>query len=336
MFGDVYYMKDWLFPEDAQDISAAVPHRAYAHTNGFALSFIGIDADYQTQHFGATVNLRFGPSTPRLLSGSPPAAGLALENLKQGFVSWRLTEGLQFDLGQFDTIYGAEVSESFANINYTRGALYYLMQPFYHTGLRTVYAPTDSVTLTALVVNGTNTFIDSDPYPDVGVQATFAPSDSTSLSLGYLLGVTENDVNDVDLSHLVDAIARFNAGDFSLVFNADLGVQTPQSGATTFFWGASLAAGYRVVDWFDVGLRGEVLQDPDAVLYGTDLLLTTGTLTLGFRPIPDSDNLLIRLDNRIEYATEPLFPSDGTLEMPGTDLHNVWGATILGVVVKTN
>ncbi|MFW5875120.1 MAG: outer membrane beta-barrel protein [Myxococcota bacterium] len=345
-FVDGYYMKDWLFPEDAQDVQGIVPHRGFAHTNGFALSFVALDVDYQSEKFGATINLRWGPSTPRLLIGAPDPAVLALENLKQGYASWRPVEGLQFDLGQFDTIYGAEVSESFENINYTRGALYYLMQPFYHTGLRVGYSVTDDITLTGLLVNATNDHIDGDPYPDVGLQAGFAPSDDFSLVAGYLLNLTENEISeDANHQHFFDVVANASFGDFSLVFNADLGLTMLDEVAmgeedSFLWWGASLAANYAVTNWFDVGLRGEFLHDPDGFFYGFGggMELATGTLTLGFKPIPNRDNLIIRLDNRVEWASESIFPQNGTPNDPATitESNDVWASTVLGVVVKTD
>ncbi|MFW6067918.1 MAG: outer membrane beta-barrel protein, partial [Myxococcota bacterium] len=347
MFVDSYYMKDWLFPSGDQNITGTVGHRAFAHTNGFAVSFVALDVDYQSEKFGATVNLRWGPSTPRLIIGAPDSVSLALENLKQGYLSWRPVEGLQLDLGQFDTIYGAEVSESFDNINYTRGALYFLMQPFYHTGLRASYAFNDKVSLTGLVVNATNDHIDSNPYPDVGLQLGFTPNDTFALALGYLVNLTENELTgDLDHQHFVDLVATADIGNLSLVFNADVGAtvldqETAMAGGDTkLWWGASLAAGYAVTSWFDVGLRGEFLQDVEDQFYGfaDGMNLVTGTLTLGFKPIPGRDNLLIRLDNRVEWASESIFPENGTVDDPTTitETNDVWASTVLGVVVKTD
>lgn len=336
MFVDGYYMKDWSMPSGDQNVTATVPHRAFDQTNGFALSFIGLDLDYQDDELGATVNLRFGPSVPRLLIGAPPARDLALESVKQAFVSWRPTEGLQLDLGQFDTIYGAEVSESFANLNYTRGALYYLMQPFYHTGIRANYAASDQLTITGLLVNGTNSHFDADELPDLGVQLTFAASSDVSLVGGYILTTIENAMSGkTDVSHLFDVIAKASVGDLALVLNGDVGLNAPHDGDGTLFWGASLAASYALADCFDVAVRGELLGNPDAVFYGKELTLITGTLTLGVQPIPGHENLLIRLEGRIEHASSELFPDGGTVAMPGPELSKLWASAVLGVVVTT-
>src|SRR5690606_1388132 len=97
------------------------------------------------------------------------------------------TEELTLDFGQFGTIFGAEVAESWQNLNYTRGALYYAMQPFWHTGLRVRYQASEMVGFNAMVVNGTNqAFVPDNNQPAVAGQLTLAPVDGLSLALGYL------------------------------------------------------------------------------------------------------------------------------------------------------
>ncbi|MCA9612310.1 MAG: outer membrane beta-barrel protein, partial [Myxococcales bacterium] len=151
VFGDAYYMVDWNRP-DSRTAPQDVGHRAFDSQAGFGLAFGGLDFRYAGDQFGATVDLRFGDGAARLLGNANPVFSV----LKQAYVSWTPSEMLSFDLGQFDTIYGAEVADSWRNLNYTRGALYYLMQPFYHTGLRAKLTLNDRIGLTAMLVNGTN------------------------------------------------------------------------------------------------------------------------------------------------------------------------------------
>src|SRR5688572_12282744 len=129
VFGDAQYVWDWNSPDNPED-TGSVAHRAFEPSTGFGLSFLGIDASYSYKSVGATAALRFGQSTPRLLGDVAP---LFLENVKQAYLTFKPIEMLELDLGQFDTIYGAEVAESHKNFNYTRGALYFLMQALSHT-----------------------------------------------------------------------------------------------------------------------------------------------------------------------------------------------------------
>ncbi|MGB5683064.1 MAG: outer membrane beta-barrel protein, partial [Polyangiales bacterium] len=98
----------------------------YTNYNGFGLNFAGGDLMLTGEKFALRLDLRFGPGAP-LLSPIAP--------IKQAYASWMPAEKLNIDVGFFDTIYGAEVVDEWANANYTRGALYFLRQPFNHMGL---------------------------------------------------------------------------------------------------------------------------------------------------------------------------------------------------------
>ena len=89
------------------------------------------------------------------------------------------------------------MAESWQNMNYTRGALYFAMQPFWHTGLRGSYQVSDSLGLTALVVNGTKLYStkgigNGTQIPDENpgghyqaLQGVFFPTDQTSWGPPY-------------------------------------------------------------------------------------------------------------------------------------------------------
>lgn len=332
VFGDAYYMVDWNRP-DSRTAPQDVGHRAFDSQAGFGLAFGGLDFRYAGDQFGATVDLRFGDGAARLLGNANPVFSV----LKQAYVSWTPSEMLSFDLGQFDTIYGAEVADSWRNLNYTRGALYYLMQPFYHTGLRAKLTLNDRIGLTAMLVNGTNNPVNGALAPHVGLQASIATSDSTFLAVGWYGGPGSQGFGDEsdptssdDWEQFFDVVFTANAGIVSFVGNVDAYVSGPDSGVNdgrSVYWGASAAIGLRPVEQFGVAFRGEFLQDPD-IFIGNAEILGTGTLTLDYRPIP---NVILRLDNRLEFADSAIFTnSDGPAES------KTWFATTLGVVVTSS
>jgi hypothetical protein len=332
VFGDAYYMVDWNRP-DSRTAPQDVGHRAFDSQAGFGLAFGGLDFRYAGEQFGVTLDLRFGPGASRLLGNSDPVFSV----LKQAYVSYTPSEMLSFDLGQFDTIYGAEVADSWRNLNYTRGALYYLMQPFYHTGLRAKLTLSDRVGLTAMLVNGTNNPVNGALAPHVGLQASVAPSDGTFLAIGWYGGPGSQGFGDDtdpttsdDWEQFFDVVFTANAGILSFVGNVDAYVSGPDSGVNegrSVYWGASAALGVRPVEQFGVAVRAELLQDPDVFIGNTEWL-GTGTLTLDYRPIP---NVVLRLDNRVEVADSRIFTgSDGPADS------KTWFATTLGVVVTSS
>ncbi len=347
-FADAYYMVDWNLPEIPVG-AQAVGHRAYDAASGFNVAFAGLDLAYAGENVGATIQLRYGQGADRLLIGTGFGGISTTSNLKgyfglkQAFVSWMPTEGLQIDLGQFDTIYGAEVSESYLNVNYSRSALYYLMQPFYHTGLRLTYALSDTMTIKGIVVNGINNGIENNFSPMVGAQLVVAPSDTFQLYAGYAtgssfgVGITDPTApeprSDSDWLHYFDVVANLQLGDFRLIGNADFWL-TPDGGdGYDFAGGVSVAGQYALTDKFALAARVDFLFNADAFFLQAYDNLLTATLTADYRPI---DNLTIRLEHRFEFADEDVFV-EGNADAGGVmGTQGIWNATTLSMVVHTN
>lgn len=197
-FADAYYAINWSFPKPQTGRNR---FRGFDPTNGFAISWAGFDVVYPTKFVDGTINLRFGPTAEAFAGERETENGLHI--LKQAYATWRPTgeSDLYFDLGKFDTIYGVEVAESQRNTNYTRGLVHQLAQPWYHTGLRAGIQPTEMFGITALLVNGWNTSIDSNAGITGGVQlalgvpATEFDGDVFGAALGYMIGPEQTDVH---------------------------------------------------------------------------------------------------------------------------------------------
>jgi len=194
-FVDAYY----AFQTSKQG-TAVPPHFAYAFgspgrtaENGFSLSFAGIDASYDGGQLGATISLRAGPSVNKYYGGD--SSPLGIENVTQAYVTWTPIQELSIDFGQFATIFGAEVAESWQNLNYTRGALFWLGQPVFHTGLRLGIDPSRMLNIKVLAVNGWNRSVDNNAGKTFGLQGTFRlpkedkpEEDMLTIAAGYMFG----------------------------------------------------------------------------------------------------------------------------------------------------
>jgi hypothetical protein len=204
LFADAYFNWNYNSPKPQSVVNDVT--RAFDSGNGFSLAWAGIDVSHAADPIGGALSLRFGPAARRYNSSCPAGtakcdAAYGLENVKQAFASWRPGgEGskVTLDFGKFDTIYGAEVAESQGNINYTRGVLYWLGQPAFHTGLRFNAELSPNFIVRALAVNGWNNTIDNNTGKTFGLQVTghAARSDSHdwfAASLGYLGGPEQDD-----------------------------------------------------------------------------------------------------------------------------------------------
>ena len=338
LFGDAY--GGW---QTAKQGAPQPAHRTFALNapgqsaeNGFSLSFIGVDAAWMSKAdaFGVVTSLRFGPSVA-IYHGNNSAMGI--DNLTQGYVTWRPVDALTLDLGQFNSIFGAESIESHLNLNYTRGVMFNIT-PYWHTGLRAKYAITDAISATAIVVNGLNTITEDDEAPSIGVQFGYSPSARFSLLIGGLVaGDSATDPSGFD--NYFDLIATASLGDTTIIFNAlyninvDAALPDGSTDDATLF-GAALRIGQALTPTFGVAVRYEIFSDDNNTVYQTagadSVLLHTATLTLDFKPFKGFENFVLRWDNRYEMASADIF-ADGDAGPTGT-----WFASVVGVAVYSD
>ncbi|MCB9751522.1 MAG: outer membrane beta-barrel protein [Myxococcales bacterium] len=190
LFADAFGSVNYNFP--TRPVGANVAH-GNSWSTGFGFVWAGLDLQYARGPVGGTIGLRFGPAS-ELYNGADTDYGL--QYIKQAYASFaprKLDGALTVDFGKFDTLYGAEVADSFLNLNYTRGVLVWIEQPFFHTGLRVRYAPADWFAFTLIAVNGWNRTLENNRGKTFGIQPAFSSADGRfSLALGYLTG-PEND-----------------------------------------------------------------------------------------------------------------------------------------------
>lgn len=335
LFGDVY--GGW---QSAQFGAAQPAHRTFALNapggtaeNGYSVSMIGLDAKWMSKAdaFGVVTSLRFGPSVP-IYHGNNPALGI--DNLTQGYVTFKATDDLVVDVGQFNSIFGAEAIESFENLNYTRAVLFNIT-PYWHTGVKATYAISDAVSLTAMAVNGLNNITEDDETPSVALQVGYSPSERFSVQLGGLIaGDSSTDPSGFD--NYFDLIVRAGVGDTKIVFNAMYNInkeaQLPlgDTGDATLF-GAALRVGQQFTEVVGAAVRYEYFSDADNTVYGVvgaeSVAVQTATLTLDLRPFKGHRNFVLRWDNRFETASEDIF-ADG--DGAGT---STWLASVVGIAV---
>ncbi len=197
-FIDGYYSHNYMTPKPQ---SGRNRFRRFDTTNGFALSWAGLNLAYAGAQFGGTLDLRFGPSAEVFSGSADTDAGL--QYVKQAYATWRpggADSMVTLDFGKFDTIYGAEVADSQLNFNYTRGLLW-LGQPYFHTGLRANFDLSEQFWITALVANGWNNSVDNNIGKSFGIQFNVAVPNSTDpdgapvfdAHLGYMIGPEQAD-----------------------------------------------------------------------------------------------------------------------------------------------
>lgn len=111
--------------------------------------------DEGTWSAGYKVETMFGPDAnvmPGVLS-----SGVAI---KQAYAALRapVGNGIDFKVGQFDPIVGYEVTDSYANPNFSRSYGFNNLEPFGHTGILASYQASEILGFSAGVANGDSGF----------------------------------------------------------------------------------------------------------------------------------------------------------------------------------
>lgn len=195
-FADAYFGTNWDFPKPQKGPNRVT--RGFDSTNGFAMSWVGLDARVQPEPVGGLIQLRFGPSAA-VYAGPDESEGL--ENVKQAFASWRpggADGSVTLDFGKFDTPYGGEVGDVQDNRHYTTGIMYWLTQPRFHTGLRATWDAADWLGVTGLVVNGWNRSVDNNTGKSFGAAARLRIADGFTVDAGWLGGPEQDDSTSLD------------------------------------------------------------------------------------------------------------------------------------------
>jgi hypothetical protein len=301
---------------------------------GFGLSVIGLDASFDTGTVGATAFLRFGPSVPIYYAADMGVSGI--DSILGGYLTIKPMPELTIDAGYFGTIYGAEVMENYLNLNYTRGALYYAMQPFYHFGAKAAYAINDTVAVRAMVVNGANNVADENDAPALGLQLVL--NDLGGVLDLYVGGFYETgDDSAWGIETFFDTVASLSLGDLTLLANFDYNINRGSGDADDASnWGVMGTAAYAVTPEVGIAFRGEYLSDPDNAIWtafppAPDLTggftLTTLTGTVDLKPF---SHLIIRPEFRYEIASDDIYADGDGAPTDG------WFTAILGLIATTN
>ncbi len=111
--------------------------------------------DEGTWSAGYKFETMFGPDA-NVMPGAL-TSGVAI---KQGYAALRapIGNGIDFKLGQFDPIVGYEVTDSYANPNFSRSLGFNNLEPFGHTGILASYQVNDIIGVSGGVANGDSGF----------------------------------------------------------------------------------------------------------------------------------------------------------------------------------
>lgn len=217
--------------------------------------------------------------------------------------------GIDFKIGKFVTLLGAEVIEAPLNYNYSRSFLFGYAIPFTHTGILGSYEVNDTFSFSAGVVNGWDVIEDNNDAKTFLGNVTFSPVDYFSLGVNGVYGAEQAN-NESSKRWVVDVVGTLTPIDkFTFVINYDYGEEEDavRQGETAEWTGIAAYVRYDASDWSAFTLRSEFFNDEDGARTDTGQDLWEVTLTSEFKIYKDA---LLRLEYRHDESNETPF-TDG-------------------------
>jgi Putative beta-barrel porin-2, OmpL-like. bbp2 len=308
-FVDTYYSYNFNTPSKPCATAGGVSifnclHNFDVAHNSFSLNLAELALEKKPtadSRAGFRIDLDYG-SAAAIVAGAEPGGTPVYQNIQQAYVSFLAPTSkgsVQVDVGKFVTAAGDEVIETKDNWNYSRGLLFALAIPYYHTGVRAAYSPNDKVTVSGYVFNGWNNAADNNGGKSIGVSLTTKPSAAVSLTENYI-GGPEIAGDNKDWRQLSDTVVTYTASpQVSLALNYDFGKELASQ-----WQGVAAYLRYQPTAWFALSPRYEFFKDRDGFATGTKQNVQDLTVTLEFK---HKDGALMRVEYRGDMSDTPFF-----------------------------
>ena len=306
-FLDAYYGFNFDEPADRK-----VPYRNFDFNhNSLTLSQVSFDMSKpvsESTPLGYMVQLGFGPTADWVNSGDFPSANSTAAHFFQYYLSGRVPagRGLTLDVGKFVTPHGAEVIDTRADWNYSRGLLFAWAIPYYHFGMRATYPASDRVTVAAFLANGWNNVLENNGGKTFGFQLVWNPSSRFSFVQNYMVGPEQADVSDSEnYRHLWDSLITIKLHDkVTFMTNFDYGMDRIVGGEHVHWIGTANYFKFQLTPSFALIPRFEFYSDPMGFTTGTPQQLKEFTITPEFLI---SENLVTRFEYRRDWSNSDVF-----------------------------
>lgn len=309
---------DTAYQHANRDIQGGFSTRVFdSQNNSFVLHQVGLTVAKQPKEgAGGLVNLTAGKDAAVIHAFDTTTESQF--DVTQAYAQYA-TGPLTFMAGKYVTMHSTEVINSTANNNFSRSILFGAV-PFTHTGLRAIYAVSDTVSVTAGVNNGWDQVKDSNKGKTLELGATLTPIKPLSIVASFMSGKenvpTFTSATDGRRTS-ANLVGTYTISDAMSVGAEYLRVQ--QDHFTSLVDGSTIKAKYDgVAGYFTymissklrAALRAESFKDTDGFKFGANpgTKYKEFTATLGFL---QSANLELRGELRRDTASTAVFTDTG-------------------------
>jgi hypothetical protein len=270
-------------------------------SDAFGLNTAMITAQYDAEKVRGIVTLHYG-DIPRSTWSS------SFNMIMEAHAGFRLCPKVWIDAGFFRTHFGTEGLLPKENICSAVSVNTYF-EPYFESGIRLNYNPTEKLAIFVYGLNGYNMFEDNNHKKSFGLLATYALGDAGNIGYSNYTGddsptgdtVTHLRIhNNLFFNYQIKKLKIQIGGDYCFEQHADIATGTK----TATMASGVLALKYTLPKSFAVYGRGEFFNDPDGFMSGvlldkqnqfTGFKMWGATLGVEYKP---TENSYLRLEGR--------------------------------------
>jgi hypothetical protein len=310
---DAYYAYDFNEPPGGARAYATEP----ARHNEFAVNLAMVRGQYTSDRLRGSLGLGIGTYMEANYAAEPDH----FRHLFKGWAGVNLGGSTWLDAGVLPSHIGFESAITPLNWTWSRSIMAE-WSPYYLTGVRLGFQPTDELSATILAVNGWQNIRETNDGKAAGIQLQYRPSDRWLLNYSNYLGDEgpEAGPGEEDPGALIrffhDFYAQYTVSErFSVAGVFDVGTLELSDDDNATWYGAALLARVQLAPTWALGLRAERYADPDQGNLVTGLAdgFETNSASLNLDWLP-AERVWLRIEGRIFDSDAPIWPSDDGLE----------------------
>ena len=281
-----------------------------ARGNSIGVNVAQMGINYEHKNIRSNIVLHYGDIPQATWSSDH-------NNIQEGNVGIKLSDGVWFDAGIFATHIG---TESFLPKNnmLSSTAFKTYNEPFYQSGAKLTYDKPENLELQFWILNGYNSFVDNNKSKSVGFLLSYRLSDNASITYTNLFGRENEFGSSINQNRIYQNIYLNTSWQDKVFLTAgfDMGTQTNSelvnSDESALMYAGLLTSRYQFDPKWSITARAEIFQDKNGFISGLvtntdneDVGLELFGFTFGteFKP---AENTYVRAEARFTNAPEYL------------------------------
>jgi hypothetical protein len=305
-FLDVFYVYDFNRPEGPSRQPFLFNHNRHNEFN-INLGFVKVGVGHSK--YRANLALQTGTYAIDNYSAEPDLLKTIFEaNIG---ISLSKKNNLWLDAGVMPSHIGFESAVSIDNWTLTRSLLAE-NSPYFLTGAKLTYNPTEKWEVAGLLVNGWQRIqrLEGNSLPSLGTQLKFSPNEKTILNWSTFLGTDDPD-STRRMRYFNNLYGQFEiTARFGFIADFDIGMQQTTKGGSEFdFWFSPVLIGqFQISRVLTTAIRVEYYQDKTGIIIPTETIngfQTTGySLNIDYAP---NESIICRIEGRWMNAKDMIF-----------------------------